>query len=305
VAKKDIRAGDRVRIERAGDVIPAVVERIDTPGKRRGARFKMPDACPVCGSRIDEEGAYHFCTGGVACPAQLKRGITHFASKGAFDIEGLGHKTVEAMVERGLVANIADLFALEKEMLLPLEGFADRSAENLLAAIESSKRIALSRFLYALGIRNVGEHIARVLSEHYGSLEGIMAASEEELTTIHEVGPEVAHGVHRFFAEKRNRDTIRTLLARGVEIVTPSARRRTRPFAGTTFVFTGGLTRYTRDEAKRLVESLGGRASSSVSAKTDYVVVGTDPGSKADRARELGVAILTENEFTALIQKHT
>ncbi len=304
VAKKDIRIGDRVRIERAGDVIPAVVERIASPRKRRGAPFTMPAKCPVCGSRIDEEGAYHFCTGGISCPAQLGRGITHFASKGAFDIDGLGYKTVEMMVERGLVSSIADLFALEKETLLPLERFADKSAENLLAAIESAKRIDLARFLYALGIRNVGEHIALVLAEHYGSLDAVMKAPEEELVEIHEVGPEVAHGVHQFFSEKHNRETIAAMLACGVEIVPPEGRGGDRPLGGKTFVFTGGLDGYTRTEAERLVESLGARASSSVSKKTDYVVAGTDPGSKADKARKLGLKILSEKEFTWLINKY-
>jgi DNA ligase (NAD+) len=302
VAKKDIRVGDTVRIERAGDVIPAVVERIDTPGKRRGARFEMPEECPVCGSRIEEEGAYHFCTGGVACPAQLRRGISHFASKGAFDIEGLGYRTVEAMVDSGIVTSIADLFTLEKEVLLDLEGFADKSADNLLAAIEASKRIGLARFLFALGIRNVGEHIARVLAGHYDSLESIMGAPEEELTAIHEVGPEVARSLHRFFSEKRNRRTIEALLARGVEITAPEALASPRPLDGMTFVFTGGLDNYTRGEAQRLVESLGGRASSSVSGKTDYVVAGRDPGSKAEKAKKLGVKILAEREFTKLIE---
>lgn len=302
VAKKDIRIGDTVRIERAGDVIPAVVERIDVPGKRRGARFVMPEACPVCGSRIEEEGAYHFCPGGVACPAQLRRGISHFASKGAFDIDGLGYKTVEAMVDRGIVTNIADLFTLEKEVLVDLEGFADKSADNLLAAIESSKTIELSRFLFALGIRNVGEHIARVLADHYGSLESVMDAAEEELMTIHEVGPEVARSLHRFFSERRNRRTIEALLAHGVEITAPEARAGSRPLEGVTFVFTGGLENYTRGEAQRLVESLGGRSSSSVSGKTDYVVVGEEPGSKAEKARKLGVKILSEKEFAALVE---
>ena len=304
VAKKDIRVGDTVRIERAGDVIPAVVERIDRPGKRRGAPFAMPAECPVCGSRIDEEGAYHFCTGGISCQAQLRRGITHFASKGAFDIEGLGHKTVEAMVGRGLITNIADLFSLEKEALLPLDGFAEKSAGNLIDAIGAARRVDLGRFLFALGVRNVGEHIARVLADHYGSLDAVMDASEEELVEIHEVGPEVAHSVHQFFSEKHNRETIASLLVRGVEIVPPERRSSGRPLAGKTFIFTGGLDTYTRAEAQHLVETLGGRTGSSVSKKTAYVVAGTDPGSKADKAAKLGVTILSEKEFTALIEKY-
>ena len=174
VAKKDIRVGDTVRIERAGDVIPAVVERIPQKGERRKRAFAMPAACPVCGSEVVEEGAYHFCTGGLSCPAQLKRGIEHFASKGALDIEGLGAKTVAALVDRGLVASVADIYRLDEKALLALDGFADKSAANLLAAIESSKKIALDRFLYALGIREVGEHVAAVLAARYETLDAVM-----------------------------------------------------------------------------------------------------------------------------------
>lgn len=305
VAKKDIRIGDTVRIERAGDVIPAVVERIETKGKKRGERFHMPGSCPVCGSPIDEEGAYHFCTGGVSCPAQLKRGIGHFASRGALDIEGLGHKTVEAMVDRGIVGSIEDIFRLEKETLLTLEGFADRSAENLLDAIESSKRIELPHFLYALGIRNVGEHIARVLAGHYGSLDAIMEASEEDLMEIHEVGPEVARSLYCFFSEKRNREAIESLKNLGLVIISQGRKTGPRPLEGKTFVFTGALEEFTREEAQRLVESLGGRAVSSVSKKTDYVVMGKDAGSKALKAEALGVKTISEKKFKELINRNS
>ena len=301
VAKKDIRIGDTVRIERAGDVIPAVVERIDTKGKRRKKVFRMPRTCPVCNAPVIEEGAYHFCSGGVSCPAQLKRGIAHFASKGALDIDGFGWKRVEAMVDRGILTSIADLFRLDKGTLLTLEGFADKSAENLLAAIESSKRIPLARFLCALGIRNVGEHVARILAEHYGSLDAVMKADEDDLVTIHEVGPEVARSVSGFFAEKRNRQVIKDLLKLGVEVILPARKKGPLPLAGKTFVFTGALEDFTREEAQRLVESLGGRASSSVSRKTDYVVAGTDPGSKYDKARQLGVKTISEKEFKKLV----
>ncbi|UCF04211.1 MAG: NAD-dependent DNA ligase LigA [bacterium] len=303
VAKKDVRPGDRVKIERAGDVIPAVVERIPVRGARRRKPFHMPTACPVCGSPVSEEGAYHFCTGGPSCPAQFKRSIMHFVSKGALDIDGLGYKTVEAMVDTGTVKSIADLFRLGKEQLLKLERFADRSADNLLSAIEASKTIPLARFLYALGIRNVGEHVARLLAGHYGSLGNVMKATEEDLVGIREVGPEVARGVARFFAERRNRDLIDELRSLGVRITAARARTGAHPLEGKTFVFTGGLGNYTRDEARRIVESLGGKVSSSVSAKTDYVVAGTDPGSKLARARTLGVTILSEEEFEKVAKK--
>jgi DNA ligase (NAD+) len=301
VAKKDIRTGDTVRIERAGDVIPAVVERLEIKGGKRSPPFRMPLECPVCGASIIEEGAYHYCPAGPSCPAQLKRGIAHFASRGAMDIEGLGAKTVEAMVSSGLVASVADIFRLEKDSLLDLEGFADKSAENLLASIESSKKAPLSRFIYALGIRNVGEHVSGLLAGRYGSLEGVMNATEEDLVTIHEIGPEVARSVSAFFADGRNRGVIESLLECGVEIEAPKKRTGPRPLEGKTFVFTGALESFSREEARRAVESLGGRASSSVSRKTDYVVAGADAGSKLAKARALGLKVISEREFEKLI----
>lgn len=297
VAKKDIRRGDKVRIERAGDVIPAVVERIPSKTGRRARAFRMPDSCPVCGSSVIEEGAYHYCTGGVSCAAQLKRSIEHFASKAAFDIEGLGTKTVEAMVERGMLDSVADLFRLDKEELLELEGFADKSADNLLEAVDSSKRIDLPRFLYALGIRNVGEHVSRLLAKHYGSLEAVMEAGREELEEIHEIGPEVARSISAFFAERGTRDLIDELKALGVTVTAAAPSAGAEPLSGRTFVFTGELEGFTRTEAERIVESLGGRASSSISRRTDYVVAGRNPGSKLEKARKLGVTIISEAEF--------
>jgi DNA ligase (NAD+) len=304
VAKKDIRAGDRVRIERAGDVIPAVVERISEKGKRRSGPFRMPDDCPVCGARVIEEGAYHFCSGGLSCSAQLTRSIGHFASRGALDIEGLGFKTVEALVERGIVQRLPDLFTLKREALLELDGFADKSADNLLAAIDRSKRgLKLDRFIHALGIRNVGEHVARILAEHFGTLEAIERATEDELLQIREVGPEVARSVSSFFADEGNGRMIRRLIELGMDVAVVERRTAPSPLAGKTFVFTGSLEHFTRDEAQRIVESLGGRASSSLSGKTDFLVAGADPGSKLEKARSLGVAILDEKEFEELIAR--
>ena len=300
VAKKDIRVGDRVRIERAGDVIPAVVERMPGKDGRRPAPFAMPEACPVCSSPIEEKGAYHFCTGGIACPAQLTRGIAHFASRGTFDIDGLGYKRIVMLVEQGLVQSLPDLFALDRDRLIEMEGFAETSADNLLESIESSKRISLGRFLFALGIRNVGEHVSHVLARHLGTLEALRGASEEELVLIHEVGPGVAGSISRFFEEARNKEMIDRLLDLGVDIEEPETGLR--PFEGTIFVFTGTLERFTRDEAKQNVGSLGGRTSSSVGKKTGYLVAGPGAGSKLDRARELGVTVLTEEEFEKLIE---
>ncbi|MCU0638372.1 MAG: NAD-dependent DNA ligase LigA [Candidatus Krumholzibacteria bacterium] len=297
VARKDIRAGDTVRIERAGDVIPAVVERIAAEGKRRGKPFSMPGSCPVCGSSVIEEGANHYCTGGTLCPMQLKRGIEHFASRGALDIEGLGEKNVELLVESGLISDFADIFRLKKEDLLGLERFAEKSAGNLVAAIGASKNKPLEKFIFALGIRNVGEHVARILAAAFGSIERLSAASEEELTVLREIGPEVAGSIVRFFGDKRNARVIREMFALGVEPAAPETPSGPRPFEGKTFVFTGTMERLTRAEAKRIVQDLGGNVSSSVGKTTAYVVAGADPGSKHDKAVRLGVEILTEERF--------
>jgi len=298
--RKDVRPGDRVRIKRAGDVIPAVIERIPVEGESRKDPFSMPEVCPVCGSAVEAEGANHYCTGGLSCPAQLKRGIMHFVSKGAFDIDGIGGKTVESMVDLGMLGSVADLFRIERDRLLELGGFAEKSADNLLAAIEASKDIELARFIYALGIRNVGEHVAGLLAMHYGSLEAAAAATEEELTEIHEIGPEVAASVTGFFANEQNRGTVDELIAQGVAPRPPE--KTAAPLAGKTFVFTGTLEGITRNEAKRRVQALGGRVSSSVSAKTDYVVAGSDPGSKKEKAARLGLTVLSVEELMLLIK---
>jgi len=301
VAKKDIRVGDTVRIERAGDVIPAVVERIPQKGEKRKRPFAMPAACPVCASPVAEEGAYHFCTGGLSCPMQLKRGIEHFASKGALDIDGLGKKTVAAMVDRELVSSVADIYRLDDAALLALEGFAELSAANLLGAIEKSKKVALDRFLYALGIRNVGEHVAALLAEHYGTIDAVLEATEDDLMTIHEVGPEVAKCVSGFFADKKTKALVAELRSLGIEIAQLRGTKGARPLEGKTFVFTGTLEGFSREDAERLVQSLGGRASSSVSKKTDYVVAGAEAGSKLATAQKLSVKVISEKEFKKLV----
>jgi DNA ligase (NAD+) len=307
VARKDIRVGDTVKVERAGDVIPAITERVPVPGERRSEPFRMPDHCPVCGSAVAREGAYYYCTGRAVCLAQLKGALEHYASKHALNIEGLGKKTIAQLVDRGLVKNLADLYTLTKDQLLTLDGFADRSATLLLDAIERSKKVSLDRFLFGLGIRQVGQHIARVLARHFGTLEAIMEADRDQFLQIREIGPEISASLESFFKEGRNRQVIERLLQLGLQLEPPAdfARRAepARRLAGKTFVFTGGLERYSREEAKRLVESLGGHVTSSVSKKTDYVVVGKEAGSKLDQAKKLGIALLTEDEFSALVEK--
>jgi DNA ligase (NAD+) len=304
VARKDIRVGDTVKVERAGDVIPAIAERIEVPGQKRERPFQMPDRCPVCDSAVAREGAYYYCTGQAACPAQLKGAIEHYASKSALNIEGLGKKTVAQLVEAGLVSNLADLYRLRKEQLLELDGFADRSASLLLNAIEQSKQVPLDRFLMGLGIRQVGQHIAHVLADHFKTLDTIMATDRETFESVHEIGPEIAASLESYFKEEHNRKVIQRLLELGLAIeAVPETDQAAKPFAGKTFVFTGSLERFSREEAKQRVERLGGRAAASVSKQTDYVVAGAEAGSKLDRARKLGVKILTEADFAALIEK--
>lgn len=304
VARKDVRVGDRVKVERAGDVIPAIAERLVIEGQEREPPFEMPTACPVCGSAVAREGAYYYCTGQTVCQAQIKGGIQHFASKSAVDIDGLGEKTVAQLVDHGLVHDIADLYRLTKEDLLKLDGFAERSASLLVAAIDRHRTIPLDRFLMGLGIRQVGQHVAKILAAHYGSLDRLMAAEEEDLQAVHEIGPEISRSVARFFREEGNHTVLRKFVEAGVQIEQrqPQAAATTEagPFAGKSVVFTGGLSRWSREDAKRRVEELGGRAASSVSKKTDFVVAGEEAGSKLEQAQRLGVRVLTEEEFESL-----
>ena len=302
IDQMDVRIGDFVRIGRAGDVIPEVVEVLKEERTGKEKKFHIPDKCPVCGSKVVREGAYYRCTGGLSCIAQLKRSIQHFASKGAMDIEGLGGKIVDLLVDNGLVRRISDLYNIRKEDLLKLPRFAEKSADNLIKAIEKSKEQPLPRFIYALGIPNVGEHIARVLAENFKSIENLKKAREENLLRIYEIGPEIAESVVSFFSEKRNLEELDRLAKAGVKALTEVMEEK-KPgiLEGKTFVFTGELDSFTREEAKRIVEELGGRAASSVSRKTDYVVVGKNPGSKYEKAKQLGVKIISEDEFKKLI----
>lgn len=301
VARKDVRVGDRVRIQRAGDVIPDVVERVPQPGVERGSPFEMPSVCPACAGEVESRGPLDFCTNALGCPAQLKGRIQHFASRNALDIEGLGERTVEQLVESGVVRDIADVLTLSAEDLLGLEGFAELSAENLATAIAGARRVELWRFLYGLGIPEVGTQTARYLAEHFGDLESILSASETELEEVSGIGPKVAGAIHDFLRRESTRRIIEKTKRAGLSITGTGAGKG--PLADTTFVFTGSLDSMTRAEAESRIQALGGRTSSSVSRNTDYVVVGEDPGSKHDRARELDIETLDEAAFLKLLEE--
>ena len=304
VARKDIRVGDTVKVERAGDVIPAIAERVPMPGDIRSSPFVMPDHCPVCGSAVAREGAYVYCTGQAACLAQLKGAIEHFASKPALAIDGLGKKTVAQLVDRGLVKNLADLYRLTREQLLTLEGFGDRSSAMLLTSIERSKQVSLARFLMGMGIRQVGQHIAKVLAREFGSLEAIMAADHDRFQSIKAIGPEISASLVSFFSEESNREVIAQLqeLGLSVERLGVDKRTTTLPLSGQVFVFTGGLATMSREQAAQYVEQSGGAVASGVSKRTTYVVAGQYAGSKLEQARKMGVRILEEEEFIALVK---
>ena len=304
VARKDVRIGDTVKVERAGDVIPDIVERVPIPNETRNAPFVVPDHCPVCESAVVQEGPIYYCTGQTVCSAQLKGGIEHFASKNALNIEGLGRKTVAQLVHQHLVQDLSDLYRITQEQILTLEGFAEKSGTQLLSAIEQSKTPSLERFLFGLGIHHVGSHVAKILANQFGSLDNVMAATEEILLQVHEIGPEIAHSVVTFFTEPRNRSVLIQMKDLGVTVeeIPVDDGTRVKPFAGKIFVLTGGLAGYTRQEAKQRIEQLGGRVTSSVSKKTDYVVAGNDPGSKLEQAGKLGIPIVNEKEFSNLLQ---
>ena len=300
VERKDIRVGDTVVVERAGDVIPYVVQVVEEKRSGREKKFAMPERCPVCGSAVyREEGEVAYRCVGLSCPAKLKESLKFFGSRGAMDIEGLGEKLIDQLVDRGLVKDLADLYSLKKEKLAGLERMAEKSAQNLLDALGRSKEASLARFLNALGIRHVGEATAKLLADHFGDLSNIMGASEEKLTEVREIGPEVAKSIARFFAQKENRKVIEKLLKAGIRLQTEPKRKGR--LSGSTFVLTGALEGMSRSEAQQRIEILGGRVASGVSRSMTYVVVGSDPGSKLKRAKELEIPILEEKEFLKLI----
>jgi DNA ligase (NAD+) len=301
--RKDVRIGDTVIVRRAGDVIPEVVGVVPQrrPGDARAV--SLPRHCPVCGSDVERTPgtAIARCTGGLYCAAQRKESLLHFASRRAMDIDGLGDKLVDQLVDAGLLQSAADLYRLTAEQLAGLERMGEKSAANLVAALQASKDTTLGRFLYALGIREVGEATALALAQHFGSLERLMEASLEQIEEVPDVGPVVAGHVRSFFDERHNRQIIQRLIDRGVrwpEVSRPQGGLQ--PLSGKSFVITGTLSSMSRQEAQERVRALGGRASGSVSAKTDYLVVGADPGSKLRKAESLGVTVLDEKQFLEL-----
>jgi len=307
IREKDIRIGDAVIVRRAGDVIPEIVGIVRARRPAQTRPFRMPSACPVCKSAVFREEGEKVarCTGGLFCPAQRKQALLHFVGRRALDIEGLGDKLVEQLVDAGLVRSPADLFKLGLTTLAGLERMADRSAANVLAAVEKARSTTLARFIFALGIRHVGESTARDLAQHFGSIDALMNASEVQLLEVPEVGPVVAASIARFFAEKHNREVVEQLRAAGVRWPEGKARapRRAGALAGKTVVLTGTLQSLTRDAASELIRSAGGRTAAAVSKKTDYVVAGVEAGSKLDKARELGVAVIDEAEFRRMIER--
>jgi DNA ligase (NAD+) len=299
IDKKDVRVGDTVVIQRAGDVIPEVVQVITSKRKGTEKKFRMPSKCPVCGAEVIKEEAIHRCIG-LDCPAQLKGRIKHFASKRAMDIEGLGVKLIDQLVDKGLIKDVADIYYINKEDLIRLERMAEKSAQNIIDAIEKSKTKPLSKFLYALGIRHVGETTAEDLARQFLRLDDFFRLSEKDLMEVEGIGPEVAASVHQFFRDKKNKESIELLKKAGVKVIESKTKEKGK-LAGKTFLFTGALKDFGRDEARNLVESLGGMTASSVSKKVDFMVVGEDPGSKSDKAKELGIKTLTEEEFKKMI----
>lgn len=305
IKEKDIKIGDTVIIHKAGDVIPEVVEVVKEKRTGKERDFEMPRRCPECGSeaiRLPGEAAYR-CTNTTGCPAQIKRSIEHFASRDAMDIRGLGPAIVSLLISQGLIKDAADLYYLKREDLVPLERMGEKSAANLLSAIEESKKRPLDRLIYALGIPYVGSRTASLLSEAFGSISELEKATYEDLIKVPEIGDKIAESILAFFRQEQVRDLLARLKAAGVNMEAKKREEGPRPLEGLTFVLTGTLEKYTRQQAKELIEELGGRVTGSVSKKTDYVVVGKDPGSKYENALKLGIKILNEAEFEEMVEK--
>ncbi|MBU4561534.1 NAD-dependent DNA ligase LigA [bacterium] len=304
IKKKDIRVGDRVLIERAGDVIPYVVSVIKEKRTGKEEKFIFPRECPACGADVYRPpGEVVIRCTNISCSAQIKETIRHFTSRGAMDMEGIGDAQVEQLVEKGLIKDPADLYYLKKENLLTLERMGDKLASNILEAIEKSKERELSRLIYALGIRHVGTHIADVLAKNYPALDELSKARAEELSSIPEIGPIVAQSVELFFRQEGAKRVIDKLRRAGVRLEVEKKKKAPQILTGKTFVLTGELEEFTREEASEIIKELGGRVASSVSRKTDYVVAGKEPGSKYTKAKELGIKIIDEKKFKKLIRK--
>jgi len=303
IERLGVKIGDWVEVERGGDVIPKVTRVVDDKDHPRGHKtFHMPEKCPVCGGHVvrAEGEADHRCVN-QKCPAKLRETILHFASRGVMNIDGMGDALVTQLTERGAVKDVADIYKLTKADLLKLERVGEKSAENVLREIDNSKKLPLERVIYGLGIRFVGERTAQFLAEHFGDISTLEKAGEEELQQVEEVGPRIAKSIVEFFAEPRNRELVEELRAAGITLKGKKKERGTK-LAGKTFVLTGTLANYTRDEAKKLIEDAGGKVAGSVSKKTDYVVAGADAGSKLDKAKELGVAVVDEKGMEALLK---
>ncbi len=302
IARLGLRIGDTVLLQRAGEVIPQVVKVVKRAPD--GREFHMPKRCPVCGGdvfRAEGEVAYR-CVN-AACPARLKESLLHFAARHAMGIDGLGEALVDQLVDRGIVKDAADLYALTQDQLAALERMGKKSAANLISEIEKSKKVDLARVIFAVGIPFVGERTAQLLAEHFGSFDRLAEASEEELEQVHEIGPKTAQGIAEFFAEERNRKLIEKLRAAGVRMEQEKAAKKgPQPLAGKQFVLTGTLPHHSREEASQMIEEAGGRVVGSVSKKTDYVVVGAEPGSKLEKARALGVKTIDEDELLKLLK---
>jgi DNA ligase (NAD+) len=301
IERLGVKIGDWVQVERGGDVIPKVVKVVEDKDHSRGhTRFHMPERCPECNTKVVRtEGEVDYRCINPNCPAQLRETILHFASRGIMNIEGMGDALVGQLTERGLVKNVADIYKLTKDDLLSLDRMGDKSAQNVLDEIEASKKLPLERVIYGLGIRFVGERTAEFLAEHFGSVDALMDAGLEELQEVNEVGPRIAQSIVEFFQEPGNRELIERLRKAGLAFTGKKKQRGTK-LAGKTFVLTGTLARYTRDQAKKMIEDAGGRVSGSVSKKTDYVVAGAEAGSKLDKAKELGVRVIDEKGMEQL-----
>ena len=302
IGRLGVKIGDWVQVERGGDVIPKVAKVIDDKDHPRGKEgIEAPDKCPVCGTKVVRtEGEVDYRCVNANCPAKLTGTILHFASRGVMNIDGMGESLVNQLIERGLVRNVADIYSLTKQNLLSLERFADKSAQNILDEIENSKKLPLERVIYGLGISMVGERTAQFLAEHFGSMEVLASTSVEELQNVNEVGPRIAESIVEFFSIAANRKLVERLGEAGLAFKGKKKERGTK-LAGKTFVLTGTLAKHTRDDAKKMIEDAGGRVSGSVSRKTDYVVAGADAGSKLDKAKELGVAIIDEKEMERIV----
>ncbi len=304
IERLGVKIGDWVEVERGGDVIPKVIRVVEDKNHPRGhRRFQMPEKCPECGTHVvRSQGEVDYRCVNANCPAKLRETILHFASRGVMNIDGMGDALVNQLTARGLVGNVADIYRLTKADLLSLERMGDKSAQNVLDEIAASKKLPFERVIYGLGIRFVGERTAQFLAEHFGSMDALMDAGEEELEQVEEVGPRIAGSIREFFAEPKNRELVKRLREAGLTLSGKKKERGTK-LAGKTFVLTGTLVRHTRDGAKKLIEDLGGRVAGSVSKKTDYVVAGNDAGSKLDKARDLGIPVLGEEELEALLRQ--